>query len=68
MYMSSGSPSFAPRAALTLHALPANHNSDSLHYSTAEDQIGADTYFYDLNHFHLLEEAEEQAGEQDPDR
>lgn len=63
-------PSFAPRAAFTLHALPTN--SHSLHYSTAEDQAGADTYFYDLNHFHLLEEraeerAEEQAGEQDLD-
>lgn len=34
---------------------------------TAEDMKGADTYLYDLNHFTLVEEAEEQEGQR-PDR
>lgn len=34
---------------------------------TAEDMKGADTYLYDLNHFTLVEEAEEAEGQR-PDR
>jgi hypothetical protein len=39
---------------------------------TAEEiGVGADTYLYDLNHFHTFEELEESAGGKrgsDPDR